>query len=301
MKHSILILTEFSKKGDNMKKCMTILLTVVMIFAFCACKEKPKEKKSFARYNSDTIGETYTEAMEKESDFVEENITDELKKAEWRTHSGDYKLIAFTFDDAPPSSMSDEAVKIPLIFIDTLNKYEGAGTFMVQGNCIDRNGTGILKYALNHGFELGNHTYSHPHLPELSDEEIREEMEKVNTQLNDLLGVRPKFIRAGYNDIDDRVLSIAKEENLALITQTAFIGDYDYNSYNWGYVKSAVLKSARDGGIVLLHSWSETSYECFESICETLYNEGYRFVTLSELYEMKGITPPLGVEIKYAE
>ena len=93
-----------------------------------------------------------------QQESVENNDVVIYKDAEWRKHPQDFKLIAFTFDDAPsyPGTRNNTTS-----MIDIMKKYHGSGTIFVVGNNIAENGVEVLKYALDNGFELGNHTYDH--------------------------------------------------------------------------------------------------------------------------------------------
>ena len=205
---------------------------------------------------------------------------------DWRTHPQDFKLIAFTFDDAP--SYSGAGNNATTKIIDTLYRYEGAGTLFVTGNSIKNNGTGLLEYALENGFELGNHTYSHPYLTELTKDEIREEIVKVNDMVYEKLGVTLKYVRPGYGSVNSDVYDITTELGMPVIWCNGSSSDTQ-SGITAEQSKNSILSTARDGGIILCHGWSDVTAEALEEACYKLYAEGYRFVTVSELFKYKGI------------
>ncbi len=91
-------------------------------------------------------------------DSASNTDTKTYTEQEWREHPEDFKLIAFTFDDAPSySGTSNNTTSM----IDTMNKYYGSGTLFVEKKNITEHGVTILEYAVEKGFELGSHTYSH--------------------------------------------------------------------------------------------------------------------------------------------
>ena len=59
--------------------------------------------------------------------------------------------------------------------------------------------------------EIGNHTYIHPHLRQLSEERIREELHTTQLILDTLTGRRGRLFRPPYGEYDERVLRIAAE------------------------------------------------------------------------------------------
>lgn len=205
---------------------------------------------------------------------------------DWRTHPQDFKLIAFTFDDAPSYSGAGDNATTKII--DTLYRYEGAGTLFINGNTLEYNGTGLLEYALENGFELGNHTYSHPKLPELTKDGIREEIVKVNDMVYKKLGVTLKYMRPGYGAVNSDVYDITTELGMPVILWNGTSGDTESGITAEG-AKNKILSVASDGGIILCHGWSDVTAEALEDACYQLYAEGYRFVTVSELFKYKGI------------
>lgn len=50
-----------------------------------------------------------------------------------------------------------------------------------------------------------------------------------------------------------------------------------------------VMANAFDGAIILLHGTNNRTAEATEQLCKILYEDGYRFCTVSELFELKGI------------
>ena len=205
----------------------------------------------------------------------------------WRSHPQDFKLIALTYDDAPSSrytAMGD--------IIRILRSYGGSGTFFVRGDSIGgSSGYDILKTAVDNGFELGNHTYSHPNLTQgLSRNDITHEITKVNQQLKQGVGVTPKFLRPGFLAVNDDVYAVAKQLGMPIIGCAS--APDTVSGYTAQTIYQDVITKAKDGDIFLFHVQRTESIDALDNICETLYQQNYRFVKLSEMYAFKGITPP---------
>ena len=146
-----------------------------------------------------------------------------------------------------------------------------------------------MSYAKDLGFELANHTYNHMHLNTLSKADIRTEIARVNDLLKERVGASSKFLRPGYGDVNDDVFSIATELNMPVIwTDVKGIADYSSES-SADFIEEKVVNGVKDGSIVLLHGNVKNTAEAMENICKRLYDDGYRFVTLSEMFEYKGI------------
>ena len=235
-----------------------------------------------------TPSDTVSISEESSSEVSTSSEGDTIKQEfDWKTHPEDFKLIAFTFDDAP--SYQEPGDNFTTHIIDTLNAYEGAGTLFVTGNSIEKNGIGLLKYAINKNFEIGNHTWHHLHLPQLDETVIKEEIVSLNNYVEQTLGVTMKFCRPGYIDVDTKVYNVCTELGMPIVSGNKNKSLLDYSSDTTvEYIIEATYMNAYDGSIILMHGWSEQTAQAIEEICSTLYAQGYRFVTLSELFEYKG-------------
>lgn len=201
------------------------------------------------------------------------------------------KLLAFTFDDAPSfSGIWDNATTQ---IIDALSKYGGAGTMFVNGKRIDENGVKLLEYALSKNFELGNHTYDHLKLVTLNEAAIKQQIESLDTLVKTKLNVDMRYCRPGYMAVDQKVYNVCSELRMPIIggNKNASEGsgaDWDSNTPA-DDIKKHIFANAYDGSIILLHSFSPQTAEIMDEVCKKLYDDGFRFVTLTQLFEYNGI------------
>lgn len=276
-----------------MKKYLYILLCICLML-ICGCNggETSSVLSGGPEVSSVvtpvTPSDTVSISEESSSEVSTSSEGDTIKQEfDWKTHPEDFKLIAFTFDDAP--SYQEPGDNFTTHIIDTLNAYEGAGTLFVTGNSIEKNGIGLLKYAINKNFEIGNHTWHHLHLPQLDETVIKEEIVSLNNYVEQTLGVTMKFCRPGYIDVDTKVYNVCTELGMPIVSGNKNKSLLDYSSDTTvEYIIEATYMNAYDGSIILMHGWSEQTAQAIEEICSTLYAQGYRFVTLSELFEYKG-------------
>ncbi|CAG8528322.1 1732_t:CDS:2 [Ambispora gerdemannii] len=110
--------------------------------------------------------------------------------------------FSLTFDDGPVSITND--------LLDTLANKNQKATFFVNGNsngCIYDHAD-VIQRIVNEGHQLAHHTWSHPSLPELSDDVIISQITLLETALRKIVGRVPKYFRPPYGAYDDRVLGI---------------------------------------------------------------------------------------------
>lgn len=189
----------------------------------------------------------------------------------------DRKLVAFTFDDGPSSSITRRIV-------DAFKQVDGHATFFVVGDMVHRNGQ-ELDYAVENGHEVGNHTYNHPDLTKLTPQQMLEEINSTNQAVASATGVRPTLVRAPYGAANNLVLNSI---NHPFINWN--IDPEDWLLRDSELIVKNVLKDIRPNGIVIMHDIYETSAQAIETLLPILQGQGYEFVTVSELAAIQGIT-----------
>jgi len=200
------------------------------------------------------------------------------------------KLIAFTFDDVPFYSEND--VNPTTTVIDVLSNFGGKGTMFVVGRHLDLNGGKQLDIALEHGFELANHTQNHLDFDNLSEEQTEEEIMTVQETIFNRFGCSPKFLRTAGLGVNEHMFKITEKNNLAVIFGShgkADLRDWD-SAVSSDSIKSVCLNNVYPGQIILMHGFSKGTQGALFDICQTLSDEGYKFVTLSELFEGFGVS-----------
>lgn len=209
------------------------------------------------------------------------------KKYTWQSHPQDFKLIAFGFDDLPCSEKNVKMV------VEALAKYEGFATCFVLGENIEKEGKSLLEYVVQYGFELGNHSYSHPRIGKYAYEAIVTELQKTNDLLKREMGITPKWFRPPYLMNNSTVEAAC----LAVDGMCVVNGIKNSRTNVWYHVEDGgdilrdAVDNAYDGAIYVMHPARSTTAMAMEEICKALYDKGYRFCTVSQLFEYKGIVP----------
>ena len=150
-------------------------------------------------------------------------------------------VLALTFDDGPSEWTSR--------ILDLLAEHGARATFFVLGNGI-AGGELTLKRALAEGHELGLHSWSHPHLPELSDAEIRSEMLQTQAAIERATGFQARFWRPPYFEADKRVRLALAGMELTEVGCTVAPEDW-----HWPATRTAayVIERLRSGAVIDLH------------------------------------------------
>ncbi len=199
------------------------------------------------------------------------------------------KCIALTFDDGP-GKYADK-------LLDTFKKYKSKATFFLEGQYV-KSRPAFAKRMVTEGHDIGNHSYSHPHLRELSEDKIREELTKTQDIVKKSTGKYPTTIRPPYGEFDERVAAIATQMGMPIVLWNG--GSRDWATKNEKAIYDEVLKNAKRDGVILMHDWVPQTVTVMPKLLAALQKQGYHVVAVSSLRGAKatkaGDVYPVGSE-----
>ena len=183
------------------------------------------------------------------------------------------KVCSLTFDAA----WGNEDTQM---LIDILNKYNVHATFFVVGEWVDKYPESVKALA-DAGNEVMNHSSTHPHMAQLSAEQIQTEVNTCADKIEAVTGTRPTLFRCPYGEYNDTVVSTINGLGMHVI-------QWDVDSLDWkglssDEITSRVLTRVQPGSIVLFHNAALHTPEALPGIIEALQKDGYTLCTVSEL------------------
>jgi peptidoglycan-N-acetylglucosamine deacetylase len=174
--------------------------------------------------------------------------------------------------------------------LDVLTKYNAPATFFMGGDWMRTHVDETLQLASNPNFEMGNHSWSHPDLPGLSQERISSEIVQTQNLLYKLTGRQAKLFRLPAGKYDDLTLGLIAWHGLYTIQWDVETGDpdptIDAERMNW-----AVRQRVQNGSIIVMHANGRGRHtaEALPQMIEYLRGQGYTLVTVSELLGLEPI------------
>ncbi|WDZ93613.1 polysaccharide deacetylase family protein [Nocardiopsis sp. HUAS JQ3] len=185
------------------------------------------------------------------------------------------KCVALTFDDGP-GEHTDR-------LLDGLAEYDAHATFYVLGSLVDEFPAPVERMA-EEGHELGNHTWKHDDLAQMSADEIRKDIERTNAAVREVTGVEPPTIRPPYGSLNGTVRKTVEQPLVLWDVDTL-----DWKSRDTDEVSAAALGNTVPGSVVLFHDIHETSVEAIPDVLEGLHRRGYHFVTVTDIFGYRGM------------
>lgn len=185
----------------------------------------------------------------------------------------DEKKVAISFDAAWGEEKTDEILSI-------LEERNIKSTFFLVGYWVDKYPERVQQI-YEAGHEIGNHSTTHPHMSELSDSQIIQELNGVADKIEKLTGKRPDLFRPPYGDYDDSVVTVSRAQGYECV-------QWDCDSLDWKNLGvepmiKQVTQNVKNGSIILFHNNSQYITQALPTILDTLLAEGYEIVPVSEL------------------
>ncbi len=204
-----------------------------------------------------------------------ENLKEDVQNISKNELNENDKVIALTFDDGPGAYTAK--------LLNILKENNVKATFFVLGSQIDSYPE-LLPRMIEEGHEIGGHSWTHRSFKKLSDEELIKEIMQTRAKIASLTGVDPLSVRPPYGAYNNHVKAVAKSLGVHLVNWNVDPLDWKTRSAQKTY--NSILKTTTHGSIVLSHDIHASTVEAMESLIPKLLDEGYHFVTVSELLIM---------------
>ena len=192
------------------------------------------------------------------------------------------KYVALTFDDGPSGRFTRR-------LLAGLEQRQVQATFLLCGYRLEIYPE-LAQQIFDAGHEIGLHGYSHKDMATLSRKQLEQEIEDTRKLLPK--GCRATFLRPPGGSGTPLLEQVAARENLALLLWS--VDPRDWAVHDAAAVEAAVVNQVRSGDIILLHDLSDSSVDAALSIIDRLHEDGFQFVTVSQLAALRGVTPQPG-------
>lgn len=186
------------------------------------------------------------------------------------------KTIALTFDDGPHPRYTPQ-------ILDILAEYDIKATFFTIGQNVELY-SDLVKAEYEAGHEIANHTYSHSNMKNLTASQMYNEINAAEKAVYEKVEYRTTLLRPPGGLFGDTLCKVAAENDYTVVC-------WSVDTLDWAHTPSDkiienVLSSVKGGDIILFHDYvsgESPTIKALETIIPTLIDEGYQFVTVSEL------------------
>ncbi|MFB4158750.1 polysaccharide deacetylase family protein [Geomicrobium sp. JSM 1781026] len=181
--------------------------------------------------------------------------------------------------------------------INTLNEKDVTATFFLDGSWV-KSQPRLARMIQEEGHEIGNHAYNHPDMATLSDEEIRDQLERTNNMISVTLDVEPVWFTPPSGSFNDRVVEIAKDMDMYTALWT--VDTIDWQNPSTDAMVERVTSKIHPGATVLMHPTKPTK-EGMEAMIDGIRAEGLEIAPISEVLSEQRAPLPRTDEVEEGE
>lgn len=198
----------------------------------------------------------------------------------YSVEKGEEKICSISFDAAWGNEDTHDLIQI-------LEKYNVKTTFFVVGGWVDKFPESV-KELNDAGHEIMNHSDTHPHMPKLDAAQMQQEIKACDDKIEAVTGKRPILFRPPYGDYNDAVVKNLRD--MGHYTVQWDVDSLDWKNLSPDAIYDRVVKRVQPGSIVLFHNAAKNTPAALPRILETLTNDGYKIVPISELIYRENFT-----------
>lgn len=190
--------------------------------------------------------------------------------AQWLLN--DEKKLCLTFDEGYENGYTPQ-------ILDTLKEKGVKAVFFVTYDFASQN-PDLVKRMIDEGHIVGNHSYRHYTMDEVSDDVAKEEVSYLHKYVKDKFGYTMSYFRFPKGEFSERSLQIVKDLGYKSVFWSFAYADWDPdNQTEENQAFTHICESTHPGAIFLLHAVSKTNADILGKVIDDVKKQGYTFST----------------------
>lgn len=184
----------------------------------------------------------------------------------------DDKKICLTFDEGYENGYTPQ-------ILDTLKEKKVKAIFFVTYDFASQN-PDLVKRMIAEGHIVGNHSYRHYSMDEVSDDVAKEEVTYLHKYIKDKFNYTMSYFRFPKGEFSERSLQIVKDLGYKSVFWSFAYADWDPdNQTEENQAFTHICESTHPGAILLLHAVSKTNADILGKVIDDITKQGYTFTT----------------------
>ncbi len=185
------------------------------------------------------------------------------------------KNIYLTFDNGYEAGYTSQ-------ILDVLKENDVKATFFITAHYLNT-ANDLVKRMIEEGHIVGNHTVNHKFLPNITDEQIKDEVMKLHNSIYDQFEYEMKFFRPPKGEFSQRVLNVTNSLGYTTVMWSSAYDDWDKEKQNREeYGKKRILQNLHNGCVLLLHGTSKDNANILNDVIKEIKSMGYEFKNIDE-------------------
>lgn len=198
--------------------------------------------------------------------------------------NSDQKIVYLTFDNGYENGFTES-------ILNTLREEKAPATFFLTGHYLT-SATDLVKTMIKDGHIIGNHSYGHPNMAKLSEQEMVKEWQQFDSKLKELTGVeRTYYARPPEGTFNEQVLKVGNDNGYRHLFWSIAFKDWlkdERRGYEYAY--NALMNQLHPGAIILMHTVAQDNAEALPKFIQEAKKQGYTFGSIDDLVlEYEGV------------
>ncbi|QMU76672.1 polysaccharide deacetylase family protein [Streptacidiphilus sp. PB12-B1b] len=186
------------------------------------------------------------------------------------------RQVALTFDDGPGGADTGR-------ILDVLRDYGVPATFFCVGLHAQAEPATVARIA-DEGHAIGNHTWSHPFLPDLTRDEVLFQLDATARAIADVTGQQPTLVRPPYGAQTPDSMAWVADHGLTTVLWGQDTNDWSQPGAE--AIRANALTGIGNGSVVLMHDAGgdrSQTVAALPGVIEALLADGYSLVTVDQM------------------
>lgn len=185
------------------------------------------------------------------------------------------KYVYLTFDSGYEAGYTES-------ILNTLANNNVTAAFFITGHYLNT-AEDMVKKMIEGGNVVGNHTVNHKCLPNLTNEQIKDEIMKLHTAVYEKTGYEMKFFRPPKGEFSERTTAYINSLGYTSVLWSSAYDDWNKNKQGREeYGKKKVLDNLHNGAVILLHSTSKDNSVILDDLIKEIKKQGYEIRSLND-------------------
>lgn len=187
------------------------------------------------------------------------------------------KELYLTFDNGYENGYTVQVLNV-------LKEKKVPAIFFVTGHYV-QDQPELIYRMVHEGHLIGNHSWGHPDMTQISQARIQEELNKVKEAVAKItLHNEMQFVRAPRGTFNEQLLAVSKQLGYTNVFWSIAYKDWDTKDQKgWQYAYDKVMSQLHPGGVILLHTVSKDNADALSKIIDDARQQGYEFKRLDQL------------------
>mgnify|MGYP003913080639 FL=1 len=253
-----------------MRSCFVIGLLLVCVLQFCLYSQATSELNNEMLPWGFRRGESHSQPT---LDTKAEKVIQEFDGISMGSETS--KNVYLTFDCGYENGYT-EAI------LDILKECNVKASFFITAHYLNT-ASDIVKRMIEEGHIVGNHTVNHKCLPNISDEEIKNEVMNLHKAVYEKFNYEMTYFRPPKGEFSQRTTKIVKDLGYTSVMWSSAYDDWDVEKQNREeYGKKKIVDNIHNGCVLLLHATSKDNSVILGDVIKSIRDMGYEFKNINE-------------------